>query len=660
MSDTSSRTHPGSVQLKFWHLLLIAAVTAGTWARLTDLGLWPLTTDEYFLGRSIGFIVEQGVPRFPCGGYYTRGLLQQYLTAPFLAWSTDPEWALRIVPVLANLLGLPAVYLIGRRLFGGTALACAATILYSLSIWEVELARFARMYAPFQAVFLWQIYFLMRAMDGGRRARSAVRMMLLLAALGLILYEGGIFLVLIAALPVLTGYRLKSLGHLLSVAVLGAAALALQLIDFRRMGTAPLLPEVSRAMAEAGPSTSLGPLALPVLEFSSLLQAPLWLTAYLLPALLTAAALWQLLRARHLSPGERSIWAGVLFLAALHLFLLAALLWLLWKFWGPEGTGRRSPPLLTAALLVHPVFWTLFLLAAGDVGHWREVAAFLLAYPEVFSRVVYPLAVAMPITTGLLLFLVSMLILLVSRQPARYAAEKNLLGATLVVLFFLGILETSYIEGRYSFFIYPLLLLLAVDMLCRLAALLSSPRLGTALLAGMLGGFMLVAEDFSYGHLRAIGTAEVNFRTRYDEGRKALYMHRRDFASPAIYVNEHRQAGERVISAVRVSDFYLGQTDLVYIDHHRRSFANYLACGGSRELWSHAPLLYRLEDLRRIIASSPEPLWVIVYADEWGGEERRMLQREHAEHQIYRNIDGTIDVYRIPSAAETVLSSSTN
>jgi hypothetical protein len=480
-------------------------------------------------------------------------------------------------------------------------------------------------------------------------------MLLLLAALGLIVYEGGIFLVLVAALPVLTGRRPRNVAHLFSLAALTAAAVALQLIDFRRMGTAPLQPELGRLLAESGSSASWGPLVLPVLELSALLQAPNWLAAFLLPVLLTAVALWQVLRASRLSPGERGVWVGVLFLASVHLFLLSALLWLLWRLWGSASSGRAIPRLLPVALLANLIFWTLFVLLRGAPGGWRSLPGTLAGYPEIYGRVIYPWATAMPVTTVLLLGLLAVLVLLVIRRPSLYAVESTLLGCTLVVLLFLGILETSYIEGRYSFFIYPVLLILAIDALWRITSSLRGPHFRSALLLVLLGMLMVTAEDFSYSHIQAIGTPEVNFRTRYDEGRKALYMHRRDFSSPALYVNEHRAPGERVISAVRVSDYYLRQTDLVYIDHRRRSFANYLACGGSRELWSHAPLIYRLEELRDTIESSTQPVWVIVYADDWGGEERQMLQTEYAERRVYRNIDATIDVYLIPATINTAI-----
>ena len=62
-------------------LLAAAAVLAGLYGRFKGLGTWPLGVDEFYISRSIDNVLRSGLPRFPCGGYYTRGLLYQYLVA---------------------------------------------------------------------------------------------------------------------------------------------------------------------------------------------------------------------------------------------------------------------------------------------------------------------------------------------------------------------------------------------------------------------------------------------------------------------------------------------------------------------------------------------------------------------------------------------------
>ncbi len=74
-----------------------------------------------------------------------------------------------------------------------------AVAVLALSVWEVEIGRFGRMYAPFQALFLWYVvFFLQYVIDGRRRA---VVPMLILSAMGFAVWEGGIFLVLTNLLP---------------------------------------------------------------------------------------------------------------------------------------------------------------------------------------------------------------------------------------------------------------------------------------------------------------------------------------------------------------------------------------------------------------------------------------------------------------------------
>src|SRR6201999_884044 len=64
----------------------------------------------------------------------------------------------------------------------------------ALSVWEVEIGRFGRMYAPFQCLFLWYVVFFLQYVIDGRR-RAAVPMVIL-SALGLAVWDGGILLVM--------------------------------------------------------------------------------------------------------------------------------------------------------------------------------------------------------------------------------------------------------------------------------------------------------------------------------------------------------------------------------------------------------------------------------------------------------------------------------
>ena len=60
---------------------ILGVLALSTFARLHDLGGAPLAEDEYYTTRSIEWILAEGVPAIPSGGYYIRAPLVQYAAA---------------------------------------------------------------------------------------------------------------------------------------------------------------------------------------------------------------------------------------------------------------------------------------------------------------------------------------------------------------------------------------------------------------------------------------------------------------------------------------------------------------------------------------------------------------------------------------------------
>jgi predicted membrane-bound mannosyltransferase len=105
----------------------------------------------------VRFILERGIPMFPGGGYYVRGILLQYLTALPVSFLQNLELAVRIVPFLFGALTVPLFYLFCRK-FLGEFESILCTVILLLSSWHIELSRFARMYMPFQFFFFLFLY----------------------------------------------------------------------------------------------------------------------------------------------------------------------------------------------------------------------------------------------------------------------------------------------------------------------------------------------------------------------------------------------------------------------------------------------------------------------------------------------------------------------
>ena len=224
------------------YVITAAAVLLGLWARFKGLGAWPLNSDEYYIARSVEDILRTGLPEYDCGGYYVRGLAFQYPVALLQMAGMSAELSARLIAAVCSLIALPAVYLVGTRVHGRTVGLLAVSVM-ALSVWEVDVARFGRMYAPFQAVFAWYlVYFLRFTVDRDIGARTP---MLLLSVLGVLTWEGGILLMAANLLPpflwIPSGrFTTAELRYLLLTAgLLVLTFLATRTVDFRTFGTDP-------------------------------------------------------------------------------------------------------------------------------------------------------------------------------------------------------------------------------------------------------------------------------------------------------------------------------------------------------------------------------------------------------------------------------------
>src|SRR5919109_300710 len=182
------------------YVLMGLALAAGTYFRLKGLAKSPFGIDEYYIASSVRNILQHGLPQFDCGGYYTRGLLLQYLVAPLFKYGSNDELYFRLITVISNLLAIPALYLLGQRI-AGKVVACFVVVLFSVSVWETEMARFARMYAPFQMLFAWYLYFLYKALI--LKDAAARKWMYWVSFISIFVYEGAIFLVILNFIPLI-------------------------------------------------------------------------------------------------------------------------------------------------------------------------------------------------------------------------------------------------------------------------------------------------------------------------------------------------------------------------------------------------------------------------------------------------------------------------
>lgn len=620
-SPTSS---PGIGQRRVFFAFVTAAVVVGVIVRFKGLGKWPFGVDEYYFGQSVQNVLRFGIPAFECGGYYMRGVALQYMAAGLQLLGLSAELAPRAIAAVSSLLALPAVFLLGRRLHG-TTVGLLVVALLALSVWEIEMGRFGRFYAPFQAVFLWYLVcFLRYTVD---RQRQGLWGMVVLSILAMFVWDGGLLLAVANLLPPflnherarLTGSQWRYLAATMGLLL---ALYWLHTLDFRQVldGRPPGIDEVMAAARTDAPAE-------PKQLFSTITRHPPLLLIGLVPLALACWALrWMLrLRDRWLTAIGLIVALGA---AILHQFLVViAVLGLLlltrmldWR----ELFDRRALPFL-AAIAVAAVFWLAFGLATAS---WRHgvtmsssgvlvgLAYQFLGFPDVLDMVARPWGQAIPI-----LALSILILLMVAASRAIFServtspAERALLVVTLVMLLLVGVANAPRLETRYSFFLYPVLLLIAVTVLFRAVELLARRSSAAPLLATVVvASWFALAEDFQPRHLMNIDSAEINFRQGMKPRVASHYYGRSDIRATAEWLAAHANPHvDLLISGPGIArlDFYYPNLDFVYVDPSDQRLRAWSCQRGTVERWSNLPLVYRPAELEARIQASPRTYLVI-------------------------------------------------
>ena len=591
--------------------ITVLIVLFGLFVRLNGLGAWPLSVDEYYLTKPVLSILRNGLPGYECGGFYTRGLLQQYVSAIAVATMGNTELAMRIYPMMASLLMLWFVFLLGKRA-GGLLVGCLALMLVSLSLWEIEFARFARMYMPFQALMTIQVYLLVKVIIDG--ADEKFKWMLLVSLCGIVTYEGAIFLVI---LPIIAILRRRSL-QTPRLVILAAGILLLTIgygrIPFETLGIeqSPLPAEVIAQLASRAPRTLI---KYPALEHARmLLEHPMWL-AFLL-GIISVAGLCTFRFKRYLPILGIVFWVIALGAMAFSLVGLGVLIYLCMTLLLLDRAERTSARnfvyfVVVPTIIIVAFFWAAFFWLNLHMGP-RDIAVALIKYPNLFGFMGHSILKVIPVLM-LVLFVptaVYATVLVVTRE--HYNDVFVLLGG-LALMFYTGVVMLSPhpFETRYSLFIYPLVVCLFCISVASLSTTLDKTGRFAVLLPIFVMGVFACTEDFDVNHYLNINTAEVNYRVNYPGKLQEHYKSRNDNRGPAYFINERLKDTDTVIIAASAPDFYLDRVDYRYKELWLKNFPNHIICGMEHDKWSNAPVLYKKEQIENLVKSSVGDVWLI-------------------------------------------------
>ena len=131
---------------------LFILVVVGFWLRIRNLGSLGLIADEGIQALAVKGILKYGIPKLESGFVYLRSLPYAYVQATAVKiFDLNPFW-LRFPSVIFSVAVIVPTYLLGKNLFNRPVGLLSAAIM-TFSMWEIELARYARFYSIFQLAF---------------------------------------------------------------------------------------------------------------------------------------------------------------------------------------------------------------------------------------------------------------------------------------------------------------------------------------------------------------------------------------------------------------------------------------------------------------------------------------------------------------------------
>jgi hypothetical protein len=605
---------PARIAVTLAFAALLGGVSLGLYARFKNLGAAALAVDEYFIVRSVQNLLHHGWPTFDCGGSYTRGLLLQYLAAPLVRLPTGIEYGPRLISAVSSVLGWPAAYLLARRV-GGKALGIAIVILLAISVWEVEMARFGRMYAPFQTIFLWYVVcFLRRTVDHEVRYD---RYLILLTVLGSLVWEGGVLLAMANLLPALfelrpdTNYR-QTLFSVMKFLIVFVFSYAFVAVDFRTIGAPPALPVGYPIMDDDAAIT----------VWHALVSRPLWLGLYSIPAGITAYAAFLQWRARSdLAVAEAlglpvvlvlglahqlTAAAGLLFILGL-LPLIPALSW-------PDQRVRACLIALAASI----GFWLLFLTITASPPSaeplWKRalwVIQPLIEMPDIVDELLRPWAAAVPVLSlGLVALLVTGGANMLMARKTPVTARRALWLLFAILLLIACASDTPRHETRYVFFLYPVALILSAAVVFDLVERVVPNHYGAYGAAAVVLVAFALSEDFRPTHLLHIDRPSTIYKADMGLALQEHLVTRDDTRALARWLAKTTTSGDVVVSAVQGLDLYYPRVRYFYVDRTDKNFESYSCHGGTLDRWSNRALLESAQTLQNVIPANSKAYFV--------------------------------------------------
>lgn len=664
----------------------------GFWLRMNNLGLLSLTIDEGIEALQIDGILNNGYPLLPSGLINTRSLLYLYTQSLSSLIFGLNEFSLRLPSVLFNLASIVMIYLYGRSLFNPRVGLLSAVIL-TFSVWEIELSRYGRMYTGFQLFYLLSLFiFYMGFIKGYRTYRFFVPILFIVT---FIFHDIGVMLLLAFFVPfVIESYHVVRKRVILIYAGLTGGGFfiyrkALSFMESTRglVSAKEMSLENKQSTLETLKSAIKNNFFVP--ENTLLKQLYIYhYWVFLFLGVILLIALGYLAYRVYIDENGRAenlLAMAMIISCFIYQFSLALFFFALFALLSYRGVRSLKGPVyivIYLSTLFFFLFWVIYVLLSPVPDRYFSLPKAFLWYPHFYGYFLRWFVEGWPLFTLITGagFMLMAYLYIKDRKSHEY------IFSLLVILFpaiFASFIYWPFWEARYTFHLYPLLIVIFSFSLLKISGYISNVILELFKWLQKYSTFQKVIECFVVIFLAVILSQDIypsevlaisnrTYKTVKDSVKSSINWEpyanfHQDHKTPALFVKENMHSGDIIIvmGAPHVAPiyyFYIGKVDYALMNKPNNYFERVYKIYKNGEFVHYITGTAAITDpytLEQVIeVNRGHKIWLLadfyVLHNYYSSDIRYILSRRLNREPLFTGEDGKTFVYLIDSISTAI------
>jgi hypothetical protein len=284
-------------------------------------------------------------------------------------------------------------------------------------------------------------------------------------------------------------------------------------------------------------------------------------------------------------------------------------------------------------------------------GQAQIVALKLFGFPNVIDEIVRPWGRTMPLWS-LCLFgaLAGLMFVAIRRATSARTAIAIVLIVAVVMILAVGASGTGRQETRYTFFLYPVLVLLAIAALAQLLGKLSTnARVAAGLLSVITLSCFAASGDFRPRHVAAIDSEAVTYRVMLPPALVSHYYPHNDVRGAAAWLKTNTSAEDRVLTGIPSLAQYSDRIDFAFLIDDDPRYEAFSCQAGTLDRWTHKPLLYSAQALDELLHD--HRAYLVTYPSQTPPILDKARDFGWRAERVWSSIDGGVNILRFDRAA---------